>query len=213
MKTTGQVLKEARLSLKLELDEVSKNTKIRINFLHQLEADDFSRLPNATVAKGFIRNYAQFLNLNPEQTLAIFRRDFIENEQGQIVPRGFVDPVGRSSIWTPKTTIIAAVFLVFTLFGSYLGYQFWLLKGPPSLSIVSPEAGATTNSPTVEVVGKTDPEATISVNGQLVTLDRGGEFFVRIPLQVGANDIVIEARGKSGKTSSATRSVFLTMEP
>lgn len=213
MKTTGQVLQEARLAKKLELDDVSKNTKIRINFLHQLEADDFSRLPNATVAKGFIRNYAQYLSLNPEQILAIFRRDFIENEQGQIVPRGIVDPVGRSSLWTPKSTIIALVFLVFTLFGSYLGYQFWLLKGPPSLSIISPEDKTTTGSSTVEVVGRTDPEATISVNSQLVTLDRGGEFFVRIPLQVGANNIVIEARGKSGKTSSVTRSVFLTLEP
>jgi cytoskeletal protein RodZ len=213
MKTTGQVLQEARLTRKLELDEVSKNTKIRINFLNKLEADDFSRLPNATVAKGFIRNYAQYLNLNPEQILAIFRRDFIENEQGQIVPRGFVDPVGRNSLWTPKTTIIASVFLVFTLFGSYLSYQFWLLKGPPTLSVMSPSDNTSTRSSTIEVIGITDPEATISVNNQLVTLDRGGEFFVRIPLQSGTNTINIEARGKSGKTSSITRSVFLTTEP
>lgn len=213
MKTTGQVLQSARIARKLELSEVAKHTKIRENFLSRLEADDFGSLPNATVAKGFIRNYSLYLNLNPDQVLAIFRRDFIENEQGRIVPRGIVDPVGTTSLWTPRSTIIALVVLVFTVFASYLGYQFWLLKGPPYLSVTSPQSDVSTTETSIEVVGRTDPEATISVNNQLVTLDKGGQFFVRIPLKNGDNDILIEARGKSGKSTVVTRKIFLTTEP
>ncbi len=213
MKTTGQVLQDSRLAQNLELEAVAKNTKIRVNFLKLLEADDFGQLPNATVAKGFIRNYSQHLGLNSDQVLAIFRRDFIENEQGQIVPRGIVDPVGKNSFWTPKSTVIAFVVLVFTLFGSYVAYQFWLLKGPPYLSVDSPQTNITVTDPSVEIEGKTNPEATIFVNDQLVSLDKGGEFFVRLQLHNGQNVIVVEARGKSGKTTKIIRQVFLTTEP
>lgn len=209
MRTTGQVLQAARIARKLELDEVAKNTKIRPNFLSWLEADDFGRLPNATVAKGFIRNYSLFLGLNPDQILAIFRRDFIENDQGQIIPRGIVDPVGKNSLWTPKSTIIAAVVFVFTLLGGYLGYQFWLLKGPPALSISTPISDFSTQIDTVEIAGQTDPEATISVNSNQVNLDKGGRFFVRVPLQMGSNQIQIIATGKSGRQTKVIRQVFL----
>jgi cytoskeletal protein RodZ len=210
MKTTGQLLQTARLARKLELEEVSRITKIRPNFLQWLETDEFNQLPNATVAKGFIRNYSVFLGLNPEQVLAVFRRDFIENEQGQIVPRGIVDPVGKSNLWTPKSTIIALVVLVFTLLGSYLGYQFWLLMGPPSLVVSSPAVNITTSIDNIEVTGKTDPEATIRVNNDLVTLDKGGDFFVRVLLKPGQNQLTVVATGKSGREAKITRNVFLT---
>ena len=115
MKTTGQILHESRLAQKLDLEDIARITKIRSQALRIIEADDYSHLPDSTVAKGFIRNYAKFLNLNPEHVLAVFRRDFIENKLGQIVPRGLADPVDRVSFWTPRTTILAAVSALFIL--------------------------------------------------------------------------------------------------
>jgi cytoskeletal protein RodZ len=213
MKTTGLVLQEARLARKLDIEEVAKITKIRPQFLRWLEADDYSRLPNATVAKGFIKNYGQFLGLNSNYLLAIFRRDFLENQQGQIVPRGMVEPVTKTSIWTPRSTVIALVAFVFTLFLGYLAYQYSLLVGPPTLVVSSPSQNVTTTQNTVEVFGRTDPEATISVNNQLVALEKGGEFYVRLRLLPGANQITVIAQNKSGKTADVTRTVFLTTVP
>ena len=213
MKTTGLLLQEARLTRKLDVEEVAKITKIRPQFLKWLEADDYGQLPNATVAKGFIRNYGQFLGLNPNHLLAIFRRDFAENQQGQIVPRGMVEPVTKSSIWTPKSTVIALVVFLFTVFLGYLAYQYSLMTGPPALVVSSPSQNLTTTQNTIEVYGKTDPEATIAVNNQLVVLEKGGQFFVRLPLSSGANQIVVTALNKSGKTTTIIRKVFLTTTP
>jgi cytoskeletal protein RodZ len=213
MKSTGQILREARLARKLDLGDVAKITKIRPRFLELLESDDFGQLPNGIVAKGFIKNYGQFLGLNPSYLMAVFRRDFVENRQGQIVPRGMVEPVTKNSLWTPKSTVIALVAFLFTLFLGYLAYQYSLLVGPPSLTLSSPINGIVVSQMTVEVYGKTDPEATISVNDKLVALDKGGQFYVRLELNPGLNKITVTATNKSGKNASVTRKVFLTSSP
>src|SRR3989339_1056914 len=202
MKTVGQVLKEARLTQKLEVGEIAAVTKIRSQFIEFLESDNFRQLPNATVARGFIANYGQVLGLRPKQLMAIFRRDFAENDQGQIVPRGMVDPVTKDSIWTPKSTIIALVVAIIVVFVMYLSYQYWLLLGPPSLTLSYPSENITTSEVTVEVAGKTDPEATISVNGQLLVLEKGGQFYVRLPLNPGQNILTVTAKNKTGKTTT-----------
>ena len=208
MKTVGQIIQTARNAQKLDLKDVSRITRIRVRFLEAVEADDYSQLPSGAVARGFIRNYSEFLRLNPENVLAIFRRDFVENEQGQIVPRGMVKPVSDVSFWTPRTTIIAAITLIFTLFGTYLIYQYWVLTGPPPLRLIAPVKNLETADSTVEVMGITSPEATISINGDLVALEKGGRFFLRLPLTAGDNTISIIATSKSGKTVSVVRTVI-----
>ena len=209
MKTVGQILQTARNAQKLDLKDVSRITRIRARFLDAVEADDYTQLPSGAVARGFIRNYSEFLELKPESILAIFRRDFGENEQGQIIPRGMVKPVSEVSFWTPRTTIIAAIALIFTLFGAYLIFQYRVLTGPPSLRLVMPIDRQETTEATVEVVGITSPEATVSVNGQLVALEKGGRFFLRLPLTPGDNIISIMATSKSGKTASLMRTVLM----
>jgi cytoskeletal protein RodZ len=213
MKSTGQILKEARLARKLDIEEVARVTKIRPQFLILLESDDFSQLPNGIVAKGFIKNYGQFLGLTPNYLMAVFRRDFSENRQGQIIPRGMVEPVTKTSYWTPKSTVIALVAFLFTLFLGYLAYQYSLLLGPPSLILSSPAEATNTSQSTIEVYGKTDPEATISVDDKLVALDKGGQFYVRLVLNPGLNKIRVTATNKSGKNTSVIRKVFLTSSP
>jgi cytoskeletal protein RodZ len=210
MKTTGVILREARLARKLEIEEVSKITKIRVQFIEWLEADNYRELPNATVTKGFIKNYGQFLGLNPNHLLAIFRRDFVENQQGQIMPRGMVEPVTKSSIWTPKSTVIALVVFLFTVFLGYIGYQYYKLVGPPTLIVSSPASNLVTSKDTIEVYGRTDPEATISINNQLVALEKGGIFYVRVQLIPGINKIIITAENKSKKTATIIKNITLT---
>ena len=208
MKTVGQILQAARNGQKIDLKDVARITKIRSNFLAAIEADDYAQLPSGTVAKGFIRNYSEFLGLHPESVQAVFRRDFAENDQGQIVPRGLSQPVSEVSVWTPRTTLIAGITLVFTVFVGYFFFQYLNLTGPPSLKIFQPSDKTEITDQTVEVSGATDPEATISVNGQLVALEKGGRFSFRLPITDGENKISVTATSKYGKTSIITRTVI-----
>ena len=68
------MLKEAREKKGLTPSQVESTIKIREKFIIAIENDEFSILPSPSYAKGFVRNYAEFLGLPIDPTMAIFRR-------------------------------------------------------------------------------------------------------------------------------------------
>jgi cytoskeletal protein RodZ len=75
MQTIGQRLKQAREAKRLTLEKVFEATRIRIPFLQALEADDLSAMPSPVQARGYLRNYAEFLGLNFEGLLDELRAE------------------------------------------------------------------------------------------------------------------------------------------
>jgi N-acetylmuramoyl-L-alanine amidase len=76
-------------------------------------------------------------------------------------------------------------------------------QGAAPLELLSPRPGtpATTVRDHVHVLGRTTPGATVSVGGEPVTVFATGVFARdRVPLQPGANTILIEARLADGQT-------------
>ncbi len=65
--TIGQQLKQARLAKNLSLAKVVQATRIQAHYLEALEADDFSSIPSAAQARGFLKLYAEFLGLSLEE--------------------------------------------------------------------------------------------------------------------------------------------------
>ncbi|MDQ7029170.1 MAG: DUF4115 domain-containing protein, partial [Ardenticatenia bacterium] len=66
MATVGEQLRAAREARGLTLEDVEAVTRIRVEYLEALEQEHVDALPNPVVARGFLRNYAQFLELDPE---------------------------------------------------------------------------------------------------------------------------------------------------
>src|SRR4028118_194578 len=60
----GPVLERARTDKGLSLEEAERATKIRKRYLYGLERDDYSVLPDAVYARGFLKTYANFLGLD-----------------------------------------------------------------------------------------------------------------------------------------------------
>lgn len=67
METLGQKLRETREKLGLTLEEVERGTKIRPHHLKALEDGDLETMPSPAQARGFLRNYTDFLGLDVEQ--------------------------------------------------------------------------------------------------------------------------------------------------
>lgn len=70
----GQALREAREAKGCTLEEAERATRIRARYLAALEAEDFGALPSEAQARGFLRNYAQFLSLPADEVLADYGR-------------------------------------------------------------------------------------------------------------------------------------------
>jgi cytoskeletal protein RodZ len=209
MTSIGQQFAEERHRKNLTIEEVSKATKIRPEFLRAIEKGDFNKLPSATYAHGFVSNYAKFLGVPVEKSLAIFRREFDEKKSIEILPRGFVNTkeyrpnkfrIGRS------TVLVGLIFLVVIAF---LFYQYRSAIFNPNLNIQFPNEGAVINSLTFNVKGKTDPNATLIIDKKQVALNPDGSFNKQITVFPGPATISISVVNRFGRMTSIKRSIIV----
>ena len=68
-------LAAARERKGVDLLRAERDTKIRARYLAALERGDYRELPGAVYTKGFLRNYAIYLGLDPEEVLRQWRRE------------------------------------------------------------------------------------------------------------------------------------------
>ncbi len=66
VQTIGAILRERRERAGITLADVEKATRIRQRYLLALESDEWHLLPGEVVGRGFLRNYATFLGLDPD---------------------------------------------------------------------------------------------------------------------------------------------------
>lgn len=71
--TIGQRLKAEREEQRLTLEKVFEATRIRVQYLQALEADDLSVMPSPVQARGYLRNYAEYLGLDVDRVLSELR--------------------------------------------------------------------------------------------------------------------------------------------
>ena len=69
MNELGHILREARETKGLTLAEVETDIRINTRFLEALENGDYAILPTPVHVRGFLRNYARFLGLDPQPLL------------------------------------------------------------------------------------------------------------------------------------------------
>ena len=68
----GNTLRKEREKQKLSVKDVEQATSIRSVYIDALEKGEYDKLPGEVYAKGFIKNYGNFLNLNGEELVRQF---------------------------------------------------------------------------------------------------------------------------------------------
>ena len=74
----GQRLKKERVARFLTLEQASEATRIRVVLLQALESDDYSVMPSAAQGRGFLRNYAEYLELNIDEMIAEMQKNALQ---------------------------------------------------------------------------------------------------------------------------------------
>lgn len=70
----GEILRRARMHYGLSLDDVEASLRIRSALLGALEQSDVSGLPGKAYAIGFVRSYSEFLGLDGDQMVKLYKR-------------------------------------------------------------------------------------------------------------------------------------------
>lgn len=131
--TVGEIIKKARISKKLKIEEVADKIRIRAQYLEAIENGDFQDLPGATYASGFVRTYASFLGLDSNVIYDRFREE--ASGIGQKITLSVMEPEEEGSHPGRKEIVIAIVLFL-------IGYGLW--------SIFSSYEDETTLSETVD---------------------------------------------------------------
>jgi transcriptional regulator with XRE-family HTH domain len=84
----GEWLRQRREELGIDLQQAAAETRIRARFLEALESEEFSSLPGPVVGRGFLRNYAVYLNLDPQEATRLFSEQVAPPEPESLIVEG-----------------------------------------------------------------------------------------------------------------------------
>lgn len=212
MKTVGSILKKAREERGLSHKEIFQVIKIHPRFLEALEKSDWSIFSGSVHAKGFLKNYAEYLELDTNEVLAFFRREYDEKKNNKKIRSTIKTLSVPRLVVTPGLVLAAATAVFVTLFFGYIIYQYRSFAGAPILIIDQPQTDLTVSDPLLNVVGRTDPDAAVFLNGQEISTGERGTFSAHITLAEGVNTLNFIAKNKLGKDNKVTRTVVVRPE-
>ena len=220
--TTGEMLQAAREKKGVDLYRAERDTKIRAKYLAALENSDPAELPSPVYTKGFLRNYALYLGLDPDEVLTRWKSETVVPRQARPVvappPRPLEAP-RRGLIITPGLFVGLLLIAAILAFAGYLGVQLFRFSQPPLLAITAPPNNLLqlpTDRSTYTLAGTANPGATVTITAagdqqHQVTADAAGRWSREVSLTKGRNDFTIVATDADTKKDSPATSVIITV--
>ena len=133
----GGALRAEREKQTLSIQDVANKLRLSPKQIESLEADNFASLPEPTIVRGFIRNYAKQLKINAEPLLDAYAVIVPSNMPHQLT----VKPTSNmhvSSKDKPKaSSYFLAGFAALLILGVWLFYQNYVAKPNPTAPIAS----------------------------------------------------------------------------
>lgn len=161
MAQVGDALRAARESRGLTLEQVETTTRIRRVFLEALEEDRFDELPAPVYTRGFIRNYARLLGLDPDDVVAAYAAATGTPPPGP-APQVLDEPLMQGTGGSPVVGVFwgIVIVLIIAAAGWYAYMRFYLGETPtlPSLPFLAPRGSSMVVTPEPSVA---TPEPTV----------------------------------------------------
>ncbi len=184
MPTIGEILRTEREKLGLSIKDIEKETCIRSLYLTAIEEGNYTILPGEVYLKGFIRNYANFIGLDGQAMVELYREQ--QTEHGENPPESLAstnDQKIEPSL-PPKSKTSLNWVLIFTVLVGIGGAGFWYISGnpqpaqpksPSSIGNTSktpslPPADSTKPAPKNQQQTKTKPQAPVNVTVKFLEL-------------------------------------------
>jgi len=204
MNTIGEILKKERVSKKYSLNKIEDLTKIKKEFIDNIENCRWDKLPEYSTVLGFVKSLSQYLGIDERKAVAFLKRDYPPKKQDQINPK---PDIADKFNWSPRYTFWLGFVVTFLLVTLYLVFQYRKFVSPPNLSVDLPKENQTIDNNKVRVLGKTDGDAVITVNNQPVLTTSDGDFEVEVQITKETNEVIIKAISRSGKETVIRRNI------
>ena len=210
----GELLERRREELALTLKQAEKATKIRSEYLGNIEAGAYDKLPDDIYTRGYVKSYADFLGFETTPLLNLYKKE----RQGFAARRGATKAkaespsLGLKPLQSPRFVITPRSLLVLLgigLVGLVIGYIAWqlsVLSAPPQLTVDNRE-GSTVTTNIVYITGRTDESADLFINDAQVATAADGGFREKVTLIDGPNQVKVTARSRLNKSTTVVRTI------
>lgn len=126
----GAILKRCREYHDLSLEEAEESTKIGANYLLALEEDQVSQFSSLAYLKGFLRIYATYLGLNPDDMIRLYEKLYSAGNGGgdhTATAAGGGDPAPRKKFPLQKLAMPAVILVLILITAAIIN------RSPPPL--------------------------------------------------------------------------------
>lgn len=129
----GGALRLAREAQGLSIQDVASKLRLSAKQIEAIEADQFAKLPEPTIVRGFIRNYAKLLKMNAEPLLDAYIVIVPSNTQHELTVKPTTNMQVTSGDKPKLSSYIWAGLAILLALGIWLFYQNYIQKPSPTL--------------------------------------------------------------------------------
>ena len=134
MELFGKKLREVREEKKYTVDQVARDTRISKRYIIALENEDFSIFPGETYLIGFLRSYAEYLELNPDHYVNLYKNLKIQEQ-----PIPFDELLDKKRKMSPVAILLLSLVGVGIICSVFLLIYFNVFNKPVVQNIASKE--------------------------------------------------------------------------
>ncbi len=197
----------------IDLREIADRTKISLRYLKAMEQDRFDLLPAPVFARGFLREYAKYVGLNPDEVVNFYLSAHEEAEGGERADEPAPESRSSGSPWTWGVLLaLAAVLLVAVV--AYLAFYAESRRGgrrePPPVSAPPVETPAPPAAAAVSAE-PTPPPAPTPAAPLEVTLDFTQECWVEVVVDGRERISELHVQGESLQLAAAASVLLATV--
>lgn len=144
----GAILKRCRTYHKISLEEAEEATKIGASYLKALEDERINQFASLAYLKGFLRIYAAFLGLDPDDMIRLYEKLYTSKSRAEDRKASLVEPgrqAPRRKFPLQKLALPAALLVLILITAA-------IVNRPPSPSSRQRQAVSPTPSTAVQAV-------------------------------------------------------------
>lgn len=207
----GQILRHTREEMGFSEKEAADDLQIPLKFIISLERGGWDKLPARVYSRGFLKKYAEYLELKSEEVLKEFDEEWsqvlpVENQEiihGEPAYKKWLLFLNRQKV------ILMISFAAILIAGVYFLYEFRFVIRSPELTVVSPPKDEITTQDSFPISGKIEKESVLTLNGRPVYTNDKGEFSDSALISKGLNTLEFEVTNRFGKTNKVVRYILV----
>ncbi len=208
-KSIGDQLRSTRLQKNWSVVDVSSRLQVKPEYVRALEDEDYALLPGGIYGKIFLKKYVNLLGLDYKNIAKNFvkERRIYSGETDDVFSKKVIKR--HKLVIFPKVFRNALIVLAIITCFLYLGIYLKKITAAPRLVIIDPAGNQVQKELSIGIMGETEPESEVSINGQVVLIDKSGGFAQTIILKKGVNIIVVKAKKKYSREQTVTRQILV----